>query len=137
MCWRILKYLQHLFYRHYRWGHHIHSPYVFDFVSGVLYSKGSGGRKARRRGLEGRVEAWAGRGEVEQLPASAGTSSILRGMRGKRVVLVDAPYHDRASMKTWKELVKDPHVRVSIDAFYTGILLLREDLHKAHFRLNI
>lgn len=38
MSWRILKYIQHLFYRGHRKGHGIHSPYVFEFVNGVVFN---------------------------------------------------------------------------------------------------
>ncbi|MEA3462615.1 MAG: hypothetical protein U9R49_12090, partial [Bacteroidota bacterium] len=38
MCWRIFKYIKHLFYRRHRKGHGIHSPYLFEFVNRVLFN---------------------------------------------------------------------------------------------------
>ena len=38
MGWRIYKYIQHLFYRKHRKGHGIHSPYLFQFVNGVVFN---------------------------------------------------------------------------------------------------
>ena len=38
MAWRFFKYIQHLFYRKHRKGHGIHSPYVFEFVSQVVFN---------------------------------------------------------------------------------------------------
>jgi predicted O-methyltransferase YrrM len=38
MPWRILKYLQHLFCLKHRKGHGIHSPYLFDFISRVVFN---------------------------------------------------------------------------------------------------
>jgi len=38
MSWRILKYIEHLFYLGHRKGHGIHSPYVFDFINGVVFN---------------------------------------------------------------------------------------------------
>jgi predicted O-methyltransferase YrrM len=38
MSWRILKYIEHLFYRKHRKGHGIHSPYLFDFVNRVVFN---------------------------------------------------------------------------------------------------
>ncbi len=38
MGWRIFKYIQHLFYRKHRHGHGIHSPYLFEFVNGVVFN---------------------------------------------------------------------------------------------------
>ena len=38
MAWRIFKYIKHLFYFRHRNGHGIHSPYLFEFVSKVLFN---------------------------------------------------------------------------------------------------
>jgi len=38
MPWQILKYIQHLFYLRFRKGHGIHSPYLFDFISKVVFN---------------------------------------------------------------------------------------------------
>ena len=36
--WRILKYLQHLFCLRHRYGHRIHSPYLFEVVNRVIFN---------------------------------------------------------------------------------------------------
>lgn len=38
MIWRVCKYIEHLFYMKHRKGHGIHSPYLFEFVNGVLFN---------------------------------------------------------------------------------------------------
>ncbi len=38
MLWRIFKYLGHLFHLRYRYGHGIHSPYLFEFVHGIVFN---------------------------------------------------------------------------------------------------
>jgi len=38
MVWRILKYTEHLFHWRYRWGRHIHSPYLFEFIHEVVFN---------------------------------------------------------------------------------------------------
>jgi len=38
MVWRILKYIEHLFFSRHRHGHGIHSPFLFEFVNGVLFN---------------------------------------------------------------------------------------------------
>jgi predicted O-methyltransferase YrrM len=38
MVWRILKYLQHMFFRRHRWGRGIHSPYLFEFIHQVVFN---------------------------------------------------------------------------------------------------
>lgn len=38
MAWRIYQYIVHLFHTRHRKGHGIHSPYLFEFVNGVLFN---------------------------------------------------------------------------------------------------
>ena len=38
MNWRILKYIEHLFYLGHRKGHGIHSPYLFEFLNAVVFN---------------------------------------------------------------------------------------------------
>jgi hypothetical protein len=38
MVWRIIHYIKHLFFIRHRHGHGIHSPYLFEFVNGVLFN---------------------------------------------------------------------------------------------------
>ncbi len=38
MAWRIFSYIKHLFHTRHRNGHGIHSPYLFEFVNGVLFN---------------------------------------------------------------------------------------------------
>ena len=38
MVWRIISYIKHLFFIRHRHGHGIHSPYLFEFVNGVLFN---------------------------------------------------------------------------------------------------
>ncbi len=38
MVWRILKFIEHLFYRRHVQGRHIHSPYLFEFVHNVIFN---------------------------------------------------------------------------------------------------
>jgi len=38
MLWRIFKYIQHLFCLKHRKGHGIHSPYLFEFLSRVVFN---------------------------------------------------------------------------------------------------
>ena len=38
MCWRICHFLAHLLHIRHRYGHGIHSPYLFEFINGVLFN---------------------------------------------------------------------------------------------------
>jgi predicted O-methyltransferase YrrM len=61
----------------------------------------------------------------------------LVGMaKGEGVILIDDLYWSKGMYRAWKEIISWPEVRVSIDLFHTGILLLRKDLQKRHLKLN-
>ncbi|MCK4881074.1 MAG: class I SAM-dependent methyltransferase [Bacteroidales bacterium] len=52
------------------------------------------------------------------------------------VIVMDDIYWSRGMQRAWKEVVSWPEVRVSIDLFHMGILLLRKDLHKAEIKIK-
>jgi hypothetical protein len=61
----------------------------------------------------------------------------LIGRAGEETVIVmDDIYWSREMHGAWKELTSWPEIRVSIDLFHMGILLLRKDLHPAHFKIK-
>jgi len=231
MAWRIFKYINHLFHVRHRYGHGIHSPYLFEFINQVLFNsmetKVPAGileehRKLRSESSFARcssvpkkyacllyritrwfrpemiVELGTGMGISTMYLASAspetplhtierdadrarmaaqligrccpGAVSIHRGemeeeletiltlVPGRFLVFLDGNHHydptvrivrkllDRAGeeavivmddiywsrgmQRAWKEINSWPEVRVGVDLFHMGILLLRRDLHK-------
>lgn len=61
----------------------------------------------------------------------------LIGMAGEEVLIVmDDIYWSRGMCRAWKEVISWPEVGVSIDLFHMGILLLRTDLHKTHYKIK-
>ena len=52
------------------------------------------------------------------------------------VLVLDDIYWSRGMYRAWKEVSSWPEVRVSIDLFHMGILLLRKDLHKTEIKIN-
>lgn len=83
-------------------------------------------------------------------PISAGESGDMAGHasgreEGKRagrvpgreaVVVMDDIYWSREMGQAWKEVISWPEVRVSIDLFHMGILLLRKDLSKTDLKIK-
>lgn len=62
---------------------------------------------------------------------------MLIGKAGEEAVIVmDDIYWSRGMCRAWKEVISWPEVRVSIDLFHMGILLLRTDLHKTHYKIK-
>ena len=50
--------------------------------------------------------------------------------------IMDDIYWSRDMHKAWKEIISWPEVRVSVDLFHMGILLLRRDLHKREIKIK-
>ena len=237
MTWRIYQYIRHLFYTGHRKGHGIHSPYLFEFVNGVLFnSQGTIAPEAilkehrklrsehsfvkrasvsRKYGfLLYRISLWFQPEMIVELGTGMGISSlymssgspdtplhsierdkeraalaaqlICRSCQGpvsihwgemgekleelspmipkrflafvdgnhhyeptvaymrklvekageEAVIVMDDIYWSRGMQRAWKEVVSWPEVRVSIDLFHMGILLLRKDLLKTEIKIK-
>ena len=52
------------------------------------------------------------------------------------VILLDDIYWSKGMSSAWKEIISWPGVRVSIDLFRMGILLLRKDLNKENVKIK-
>jgi len=52
------------------------------------------------------------------------------------VIIMDDIYWSRGMQRAWKEVVSWPEVKVSIDLFHFGILLLRKDLLKTKIKIK-
>jgi predicted O-methyltransferase YrrM len=260
MTWRILKYLQHFFYRKHRKGHDIHSPYLFEFISQVVFNASGAKvpfevmeehRKLKRNaalipagklgassnvdqaeirtirsfahgssvtekygGLLHRISHCFGPdmilelgtglgistlylasgspdtplhsiegntdrasiaaqlmcslgfgvvsihwGEMDQkleelMPMLPGrflafvdgnhryeptihyTKEIIKKAGEEAVIILDDIYWSRGMYKAWMEVITWPEVRVSIDLYHMGILLLRKDLNEEHLKIK-
>ena len=51
-------------------------------------------------------------------------------------IIMDDIYWSKEMYLAWKEVISWPEVRVSIDLYRLGILLLRKDLNKAHVKIK-
>jgi predicted O-methyltransferase YrrM len=61
---------------------------------------------------------------------------ILRHAGQETVVVMDDIYWSKGMLRAWKEIISWPQVRMSIDLFQMGILLLRTDLDKAGVKIK-
>ncbi len=257
MGWRIFKFIQHLFYRKHRHGHGIHSPYLFEFVNGVVFNgdrvdvpaailkahadlrkdtslipsaeekiqsfvRGSSVSRAQAA-LLFRIVQWLNPEMIMELGTGLGVSTIYLaaglaegsrqdpglfnvhtiegdparalfsrqlfkrlGFNGVKVhqgdadskveelvtrlpgrflafvdanhkyeptlrylrilinargeeslIIMDDIYWSKGMSRAWNEVISWPEVRVSLDLFHMGILLLRKDLHKSHLKIKI
>lgn len=231
MAWRIFKFITHLVQSRHRKGHGIHSPYLFEFINGVLYnslnsevpevilnehrklrSESTFVKKSSVRLKYGkllyRISRWFRPEMIVELGTGVGISTmylssgspdaLLHSIEGDReraalaaqllcrvsagpvsihwgdmdekleallplipprfmafvdgnhryepsldyvrklvdragdesIVVMDDIYWSRGMHRAWKEIISWPEVRVSVDLFQMGILLLRKDLNK-------
>lgn len=68
------------------------------------------------------------------------TMAYLRALVGacekEAVIIMDDIYWSKEMSLAWRELLRWPEVRVSIDLYQMGILMLRKDLHKADYKIR-
>jgi len=237
MVWRIYQFIRHLFYTSHWKGHGIHSPYLFEFVNGVLFN--SRGTEAPENVLKEhqrlrsehsfvrrssvsrkyamllyRITSWfqpemiiemgtgmgvsalylsSGSpetplhsierdkeraalaaqlicrccpgpvsihwGEMEEkmelilpqipqrfvafidgnhhyTPTVSYVRKLVERAGDEALIVMDDIYWSRGMYRAWKEVASWPEVRVSIDLFHMGILLLRRDLHKTEIKIK-
>lgn len=237
MCWRIFRYIGHLFHIRYRQGHGIHSPFLFEFINGVLFNSkevklppeilawhrglrsrhqfvkrssvslkygkllyriarwfrpemiielgtgmgvstvylasGSPGtplhtiEKDRERALvaSGMIaESWPGTvtihmGEMEEeldkllpgipprflafvdgnhryAPTLVYVRKLIQRAGEEALIVMDDIYWSRGMQRAWREVTAWPEVRISVDLFHMGILILRKDLEKREIKIK-
>ena len=52
------------------------------------------------------------------------------------IIIMDDIYWSVGMQQAWKEIIAWPEIRVSIDLFHMGVLLLREDLPKTEIKIK-
>jgi len=62
--------------------------------------------------------------------------ALLEHTGDEAIVVLDDIYWSEGMYHAWAEIIRWPQIRISIDLFRMGILLLRRDLHKSHLKLN-
>jgi len=85
--------------------------------------------------LEGRMVVFLDANHQYE-PTIRYTRLLLEKLEEEAVVVMDDIYWSRGMYRAWKEVIAWPEVRVSIDLFHMGILLLRKDLDKTHLKIK-
>jgi predicted O-methyltransferase YrrM len=62
--------------------------------------------------------------------------SIMESTGGEAVIVMDDIYWSKGMYRAWKEIITWPGIRMSVDLFHMGILLLRKDLQKVDLKIN-
>jgi hypothetical protein len=69
-------------------------------------------------------------------PTVAYTRKLLDKAGEEAVIVMDDIYWSKGMHRAWKEICAWPEVRVSVDVFHMGIILLRRDLHKRKIKIK-
>ncbi|MEN8201407.1 MAG: class I SAM-dependent methyltransferase [Bacteroidota bacterium] len=69
-------------------------------------------------------------------PTVSYVQSLISMAGEEALIVMDDIYWSGGMNRAWKEIISRPDVRVSIDLFHMGILLLRKDLHKTHYKIK-
>jgi len=69
-------------------------------------------------------------------PALRYAGLLLERAGGEAILVMDDIHWSREMYRAWKEVISWPEVRMSIDLFHMGILLLRKDLQKRNVKIN-
>jgi len=80
--------------------------------------------------IKGRFVAFVD-GNHEHEPTLQYVKALVDCAGDEALIIVDDIYWSKGMYNAWKEIIEWPEVRVNIDLFQMGILLLRKDLHKA------
>lgn len=84
--------------------------------------------------IEGRFVAFVDANHRYE-PTIRYVKSILERAGDEAVIVMDDIYWSRGMQRAWKEVISWPEIRVSIDLYHMGILLLRKDLNKARVKI--
>ena len=69
-------------------------------------------------------------------PTVSYVRTLLTKAGDEAVIVLDDIYWSRDMQRAWKEIISWPEVRVSVDLFHMGILLLRKDLIKRKIKIK-
>ncbi|WP_372946586.1 hypothetical protein [Muriicola sp.] len=62
---------------------------------------------------------------------------ILPHCHNDSMILIEGIHNSRKDLNLWESLCADPRITVSVDYFFGGLLFLREEQTKQHFRIRI
>ena len=69
-------------------------------------------------------------------PTLSYVGSLLEKCDEEALIVMDDIYWSRGMHRAWKQIISWPDVRISVDLFHMGILLLRKDLPKRKIKIK-
>lgn len=147
--------------------HGVHSPFVFNYLTQGLYKKTGGQRKKIESVLlksipyfniktihihpKEPVKALVKEHHPDLVSNEPPYDLIFmdiakwpkfyesgkNAIHNSTLIVLSGLYQNRLKYNLWKELIKMPEFNVSIDMFYCGVLFIRKEQRKEHFKVRI
>ncbi|MHA7830506.1 MAG: hypothetical protein ACX93O_05370 [Flagellimonas sp.] len=145
----------------------MHSPFVFKYVTQCLYSKkrflrnksinvllktisyfnfdsvSVNNKSIRKLVKQNFPEVQFDKNTVDllfinELSASSFEKILSEGkLHNDSLILVDSIYANQQNLEQWKQLIALQEITVSIDMYYCGLISIRREQVKEHFRIRI
>jgi len=147
--------------------HGVHSPFVFKYVTQCLYSKkrlhknksinvllktisyfnfdgvSVNNKSIRELVKQNFPEVQFDKNTVDllfinEMSASSFEKILSEGkLHNDSLILIDSIYANRQNLAQWHQLIALPEITVSIDMYYCGLISIRREQVKEHFRIRI
>jgi len=147
--------------------HGVHSPFVFKYVTQCLYSKkrlhrnksinvllktisyfnfdsvSVNNKSIRELVKQNFPEVQFDKNTVDllfmnELSASSFEKILSEGkLHNDSLILIDSIYANHQNLEQWNQLIALPEITVSIDMYYCGLISIRREQVKEHFRIRI
>jgi len=147
--------------------HGVHSPFVFKYVTQCLYSKkrlhrnksinvllktisyfnfdsvSVNNKSIRELVKQNFPEVQFDKNTVDllfinELSAYSFEKILSEGkLHNDSLILIDSIYANQQNLEQWKQLIALPKITVSIDMYYCGLISIRREQVKEHFRIRI
>jgi len=147
--------------------HGVHSPFVFKYVTQCLYSKkrlhknksinvllktisyfnfdgvSVNNKSIRELVKQNFPEVQFDKNTVDllftnELSAYSFEKILSEGkLHNDSLILIDSIYANQQNLEQWNQLIALPKITVSIDMYYCGLISIRREQVKEHFRIRI
>ncbi|WP_421812527.1 hypothetical protein [Flagellimonas sp.] len=147
--------------------HGVHSPFVFSYVTQCLYSKkrlhknksinvllktiayfnfdsiSVNNKSIRELVKQNFPEVQFDKNTVDllfinELSAYSFEKILSEGkLHNDSLILIDSIYANQQNLEQWNQLIALPEITVSIDMYYCGLISIRREQVKEHFRIRI
>ncbi|WP_148261461.1 hypothetical protein [Flagellimonas ruestringensis] len=145
----------------------MHSPFVFSYVTQCLYSKkrlhrnksinvllktiayfnfesiSVNNKSIRELVKQNFPEVQFDKSTVDLLFMNELSASSFEKILSEKklhndsLILIDSIYANRQNLAQWHQLIALPEITVSIDMYYCGLISIRREQVKEHFRIRI